>query len=379
MGIMKSPAKVLLSFILLASGLTALPNQLQPRVRSARSKQVTVVAPQNTPASRSTLDPTTSALTSSTTGKIKSIPLPTTDHPDDTLADNRIGVAEEAVAASTNVPKKINNDADRAEIDAGNDDGREDERIEQKNSPIGNAEGPAATAFPPAPRESLGKIRPQLKLTTNYTSASETGVRLPEGASAALAKPTKYHYYPHNQHIYLLPECAVQQVCNAVYVRLNFTQPLCACPGRYRDPCSASLDSDDQHTTELVTDPRTKALTLVKTCEPVADMRECRAPKDWSLLALQNVRTGKSHYLVICRCPDTNILEGPMSHDQPMYASVPGIRVYGMMCVQGNRRGRPLRYPRNVGDELSGTEEADREPGFPWDKVPELLKTAIQG
>ncbi|XP_048514331.1 uncharacterized protein LOC105693432 isoform X2 [Athalia rosae] len=173
MGIMKSPAKVLLSFILLASGLTALPNQLQPRVRSARSKQVTVVAPQNTPASRSTLDPTTSALTSSTTGKIKSIPLPTTDHPDDTLADNRIGVAEEAVAASTNVPKKINNDADRAEIDAGNDDGREDERIEQKNSPIGNAEGPAATAFPPAPRESLGKIRPQLKLTTNYTSASE--------------------------------------------------------------------------------------------------------------------------------------------------------------------------------------------------------------
>lgn len=86
----------------------------------------------------------------------------------------------------------------------------------------------------------------------------QTGVRLPEGASAALAKPTKYHYYPHNQHIYLLPECAVQQVCNAVYIRLNFTQPLCACPGRYRDPCSASLDSDDLHTTELVTDPRTK-------------------------------------------------------------------------------------------------------------------------
>lgn len=81
---------------------------------------------------------------------------------------------------------------------------------------------------------------------------------MPEGASAALAKPTKYHYYPHNQHIYLLPECAVQQVCNAVYVRLNFTQPLCACPSRYRDPCSASLDADDQHTTELVTDPHTR-------------------------------------------------------------------------------------------------------------------------
>ncbi|XP_012525617.1 mucin-5AC [Monomorium pharaonis] len=220
-------------------------------------------------------------------------------------------------------------------------------------------------------RESPGKIRPQIKLTTNYTTASETGVRLPEGASAALEKPTKYHYYPHNQHIYLLPECAVQQVCNAVYVRLNFTQPLCACPGRYRDPCSASLDSDDLHTTELVTDPRTKALTLVKTCEPVAEMRECRASRDWSLLALQNVRTGKSHYLVICRCPDTNILEGPMSHDQPTYASVPGIRVYGMMCVQGNRRGRPLRYSRSVSEQADNEEK----PRFPWDKVRHLMAT----
>lgn len=37
-----------------------------------------------------------------------------------------------------------------------------------------------------------------------------------------------------------------------------------------------------------------------------------------------------------------------MSHDQPTYASVPGIRVYGMMCVQGNRRGRPLRHIRSL-------------------------------
>lgn len=56
------------------------------------------------------------------------------------------------------------------------------------------------------------------------------------------------------------------------------------------------------------------------------------------------------------------IPEGPMSHDQPAYASVPGIRVYGMMCVnpQGRapttpavlttvkRRGRPLRIARNI-------------------------------
>ncbi|XP_031840275.1 doublesex cognate 73A isoform X2 [Nomia melanderi] len=236
-------------------------------------------------------------------------------------------------------------------------------------------------------RESPGKIRPQIKLTTNYSSLPETGVRLPEGASAALAKPTKYHYYPHNQHIYLLPECAVQQVCNAVYVRLNFTQPLCACPGRYRDPCSASLDSDDLHTTELVTDPRTKALTLVKTCEPVAEMRECRTPRDWSLLALQNVRTGKSHYLVICRCPDANILEGPMSHDQPTYASVPGIRVYGMMCVQGNRRGRPLRYTRSILDRTykeTGDypvhiekDETEEQFNFPWYKVQQLMDAAL--
>ena len=64
-------------------------------------------------------------------------------------------------------------------------------------------------------------------------------------------QPTKYHYYPHNQQPYFLPECAIQQVridhlqcdlwlilmfllqvCNAVYTRLNFTQPLCVCPPR---------------------------------------------------------------------------------------------------------------------------------------------------
>lgn len=48
-----------------------------------------------------------------------------------------------------------------------------------------------------------------------------------------------------------------------------------------------------------------QAITLAKTCEPTTEMRECRSPRDWSLLALQNIRTGKSHYLVICRCPDS--------------------------------------------------------------------------
>lgn len=51
-----------------------------------------------------------------------------------------------------------------------------------------------------------------------------------------------------------------------------------------------------------------QAITLAKTCESTTEMRECRSPRDWSLLALQNTRTGKSHYLVICRCPDNFIL-----------------------------------------------------------------------
>ena len=42
-----------------------------------------------------------------------------------------------------------------------------------------------------------------------------------------------------------------------------------------------------------------------------------------------------------------------MSHDQPTYASVPGIRVYGMMCAQvnNNRRGRHLRFARSIARE----------------------------
>lgn len=47
------------------------------------------------------------------------------------------------------------------------------------------------------------------------------------------------------------------------------------------------------------------------------------------------------------------VTEGPMSHDQPTYASVPGIRVYGMMCVNKStnstkRRGRPMRHTRSL-------------------------------
>ena len=38
---------------------------------------------------------------------------------------------------------------------------------------------------------------------------------------------TLYHVFPHNQHLFQLPACASQQVCNAVYLRLNFSTPLC--------------------------------------------------------------------------------------------------------------------------------------------------------
>ncbi|KAK2710679.1 uncharacterized protein LOC136026662 [Artemia franciscana] len=151
-------------------------------------------------------------------------------------------------------------------------------------------------------------------------------------------KPTKYHFFPHNQHIYLLPECAAQQVCNAVYSRLNYSQPLCACPDRFNSPCSASTNINDQHTIELGLGKIPKAKTLAKTCENVSQIRPCRSPQDWALLALQNVKTGKAQYLAICRCEGKSYFEGPMSHDQPAYAHVPGIRVYGMMCVTGGRR-----------------------------------------
>lgn len=48
----------------------------------------------------------------------------------------------------------------------------------------------------------------------------------------------------------------------------------------------------------------------------------------------------------------TNLADGPMSHDQPAYARVPGIRVYGMMCNSGNatnNRNGSNRSKRSIG------------------------------
>lgn len=246
------------------------------------------------------------------------------------------------------------------------------------------------------------------------------------------------------------------QVCNAVYTRFNFTQPLCACADRFQGPCSASIARNDFHTIEVgmkknakvqnaireqansslitlmiyywyaqkgtsKTGRGFKSPTLVKTCEETKLIRECRSPQDWALLALQNVRTGKSQYLVICRCEQgelgksekhiltythcyfgvlaisyncgfrhkhgtqnqtfsvlsctsksvvfyrcgnviftvyINLADGPMSHDQPAYARVPGIRVYGMMCNSGNgTNNRNKRIQRSTGKINISTSE----------------------
>jgi len=170
---------------------------------------------------------------------------------------------------------------------------------------------------------------------------------------------TLYHVYPHNQHLFQLPECASQQVCNAVYLRLNFSTPLCACP-EPGDPCSASTLDTDNHSLRLSADKGGKVLTLAKTCEEVPSIRVCEKNRDWSILALQNIRTGKAHYLVICTCPQSGVLEGPLAQTGAPYAKVPGIRVYGMLCITapGKKRRRKARV-------MGWGEEEVTNPAFP--------------
>lgn len=83
-----------------------------------------------------------------------------------------------------------------------------------------------------------------------------------------------------------------------------------------------------------------KVYTQIKICEPLNSIRNCRKPTDWTLLALQSERTGKAHYVAVCRCPKNAKLEGPYTHNQPPYARIAGIRVYGMLCTQLNREFR---------------------------------------
>lgn len=53
-------------------------------------------------------------------------------------------------------------------------------------------------------------------------------------------------------------------------------------------------------------------------------MRACKSPTDWTLLALQSERSGKAHYVVVCKCPTWAQLEGPYTHNHPPYANIPG-------------------------------------------------------
>lgn len=98
-----------------------------------------------------------------------------------------------------------------------------------------------------------------------------------------------------------------------------------------------------------------------KVCEPVLSIRRCKEPRDWQLLALQSTRTGRAHYLLICRCPTGSRLLGPVRHSTPPYANIPGIRVYGMLCAQGP--------PRGSRDFQSG-----HYPEAPWPKILEIIK-----
>ena len=69
------------------------------------------------------------------------------------------------------------------------------------------------------------------------------------------------HYFQTLQRI-----CpTVEQVCNAVYLRLNFSVPLCACP-EPGDPCSASTLASDGHSLGLTADQasgKVRALRLI--------------------------------------------------------------------------------------------------------------------
>jgi hypothetical protein len=168
-----------------------------------------------------------------------------------------------------------------------------------------------------------------------------------------------------------LPECATQQVCNALFVRMNHTQNLCECSRNYNWECSQNPGVDDGHTIELTRRYDKKVYTQVKLCEPLVSVRTCKTPTDWTLLALQSERTGKAHYVVACRCPDSAVLEGPYTHNHPPYARIPGIRVYGMLCAQGTQR-TSRNQQATIQDQKM---EIKEYPDFPWDQAYAVLNS----
>lgn len=121
-----------------------------------------------------------------------------------------------------------------------------------------------------------------------------------------------------------LPECATQQVCNAIFVKMNYTLRLCECSSSFNWRCSSEPNDRDGHTIELTRKYDRSIYTQIKTCEPLKEVRPCKSPTDWTLLALQSERSGKAHYVVVCKCPAYATLEGPYTHNHPPYANIPG-------------------------------------------------------
>ena len=221
-------------------------------------------------------------------------------------------------------------------------------------------------------------------------------------ATAALTTAPEQDKLAGPQLRHHLPECATQQVCNTLFVRMNHTQRLCECSRNYNWECNSDPFKEDGHTIELTRRYDKKVYTQVKLCEPLGSIRACKTPTDWTLLALQSERTGKAHYVVVCRCPENSLLDGPYTHNHPPYARIPGeadcrrahdarslahslsptgIRVYGMLCSQNNR----TRRERNGGGQ-SGQRRAalppsqetrpDDYPAFPWEHAFAVLNSS---
>ncbi|CAG2113570.1 unnamed protein product [Medioppia subpectinata] len=150
---------------------------------------------------------------------------------------------------------------------------------------------------------------------------------------------------------------------------MNYTQPLCQCSENFNWECSGDSALDDGHTIELTRRYDKKVYTQVKLCEPLMSVRVCKAPTDWTLLALQSERSGKAHYVMVCRCPDSAQFEGPYTHNHPPYARVAGIRVYGMLCNQAVKKARLFSSTKIV------TKEDTDLPAFPWDLAYAVLNS----
>jgi len=174
-----------------------------------------------------------------------------------------------------------------------------------------------------------------------------------------------------------LPECAAQQVCAAHYVKSNHTQRLCECQHDFNWNCEdATLTGE--HTIDLTRKQdqnkrnNLEAYTQVKLCENLKSIKPCKTPTDWTIMALQSERTGKAHYVVVCKCPDESSFEGPFTHKHPPYARFPGIRVYGMLCNQSARKSKD---PKAL--EIDQNSEY---PEFPWELAYAVINaTTTQG